>query len=241
VPRVDRVNFSLSVGTVVPTTVRVIEVAPALIEIYPEWRGHFFFVVRDDIVVVDRSHKIVAVVPLGPSSAEAPSGPQGGGGAAVALNLSPEEIRQVQIVLKEKGVYDGPIDGVFGPRMRTALITFQRSQGLQVTGQIDVRTVTALNVNVRQGTQPSATGQSGAPQQPANQQGTQQQPPANQQQQGAQGGQQPSTSGQAGQPPTNQQGTQGGAQPPTSGSGSDRMQQQAPQSGAPGQSGGQAK
>ena len=241
VPRVDRVNFSLSVGTVIPTSVRVIEVAPALIEIHPEWRGHSFFVVRDEIVVIDRSHKIVAVVPVGSSSAQAPSGPQGsGGGAAVALNLSPAELRQVQIVLKEKGFYDGPVDGVFGARMRTGLIAFQRSQGFQATGQIDSQTVTALKVNVQQGTQPSATGQGGTQEQPANQQGTQQQPPANQQQ-GRQGGQQPSTSGQAGQPPANQQGTQGGAQPPTSGSGSDRMQQQAPQSGASGQSGGQAK
>jgi peptidoglycan hydrolase-like protein with peptidoglycan-binding domain len=171
----------------------------------------------------------------------------------VALNLSPEEIRQVQIVLKEKRLYDGPIDGVFGPRLRTAVIAFQRSQGFALTGQIDTRTVTALNVNVRQNT---TTGQGGMPQQPANQQGQGAQQPANQQ--GMQGGQQPSTSGQGTQqqPSTSGQGTQGSQQPTqqqppanqpgTSGQGGDRMQQQspagqAPQSGAPAPSGGQAK
>jgi hypothetical protein len=39
VPRVDNVNFSLSVGTVVPASVRVVEVPETLIEIHPEWRA----------------------------------------------------------------------------------------------------------------------------------------------------------------------------------------------------------
>ena len=72
VPRVDNINFSISVGTAVPSRVRVVDVPPALIEIYPQWRGHQYFVVRDEIVIVERSRKIVAVVPVGSS----------GGGAA---------------------------------------------------------------------------------------------------------------------------------------------------------------
>jgi hypothetical protein len=43
VPRVSNVNFSISVGTSVPETVRVVEVSPVLIEIHPEWRGHMYF------------------------------------------------------------------------------------------------------------------------------------------------------------------------------------------------------
>ena len=79
VPRVDRVDFSLSVGTRVPSRVRVIEVPQTLIEIHPEWRGHRFFVVRDEIVIVDRELAIVAVVPVGGSSTEIDrSGPRGG-------------------------------------------------------------------------------------------------------------------------------------------------------------------
>jgi hypothetical protein len=62
VPRVSNVNFSISVGTTVPETVRVVEVSPVLIEIHPEWRGHMYFVVGDEIIIVDRNHRIVAVV-----------------------------------------------------------------------------------------------------------------------------------------------------------------------------------
>jgi hypothetical protein len=62
VPRADNVNFSLSVGTAVPTSVRVVEVPSTLIEIHPEWRGHMYFVVGDEIIIVDRNHRIIAIV-----------------------------------------------------------------------------------------------------------------------------------------------------------------------------------
>jgi len=62
VPRVNNVNFALNVGTTVPTSVRVVVVPPPLIEIYPQWRGHMYFVVGDQIIIVDRNHRIVAVI-----------------------------------------------------------------------------------------------------------------------------------------------------------------------------------
>jgi Protein of unknown function (DUF1236) len=62
VPRVNNVNFALSVGTTVPTRVRVVAVPAPLIEIYPEWRRHMYFVVGDQIIIVDRNHRIVAVI-----------------------------------------------------------------------------------------------------------------------------------------------------------------------------------
>jgi uncharacterized protein DUF1236 len=61
-PRVTNVNFNISVGVVVPTTVRVVELPPVLIEYYPDWRGYFYFVYNDEIIVVDRNHHIVAVL-----------------------------------------------------------------------------------------------------------------------------------------------------------------------------------
>jgi hypothetical protein len=61
-PRVNNVNFALTVGTPVPTSVRVVEVPPTLIEIHPEWRGHMYFVVGEEIIIVDRNHHIVAVI-----------------------------------------------------------------------------------------------------------------------------------------------------------------------------------
>ena len=60
-PRVNNVNFSLRVGTVVPQTVRVITVPEVLVEVHPQWRGYFYFIVGDQIIIVDRNHHIVAV------------------------------------------------------------------------------------------------------------------------------------------------------------------------------------
>jgi len=61
-PRVTSVNFNISVGTVVPTTVRVVEVPTVLIEYYPDWRGYLYFVYNDEIIIVDRNHRIIAVL-----------------------------------------------------------------------------------------------------------------------------------------------------------------------------------
>ena len=63
-PRVTNVNFSIRVGTVVPRDrVRPVAVSPVLVEIHPEWRGYVYFIVNDQIVIVEpRSYKIVAVL-----------------------------------------------------------------------------------------------------------------------------------------------------------------------------------
>jgi len=63
-PRATNVNFNISVGTTVPTSVRVVAVPSTLIEIYPEWRGHMYFVVNDEIIIVDSRHRIVMVLPV---------------------------------------------------------------------------------------------------------------------------------------------------------------------------------
>jgi hypothetical protein len=63
-PRVTSVNFNISVGTAVPTTVRVVEVPSVLIEYYPDWRGHLYFVYNDEIIIVDRQHRIIAVLQI---------------------------------------------------------------------------------------------------------------------------------------------------------------------------------
>jgi outer membrane biosynthesis protein TonB len=52
-PRVTNVNFSLNVGTVVPRTVRTVVLPPRVVEIYPAWRGYYYFLVGDRIVIVD--------------------------------------------------------------------------------------------------------------------------------------------------------------------------------------------
>jgi len=190
VPRVNNVNFALSVETVVPTSVRFVDVPPALIEINSAWRGHQYFVVRDDIVIVDHSRKIVAVVPVGSGGASLGGGSRVSGGAG-EMDLTTDQIRQIQIVLNERGFNIGRPDGRLGRRTVEALTAFQRKQGFQATGRIDAQTASALGVsNVSGGQSGGATaGQGGA----SSQSGKAQQAPAQQNQ----GANKPSTSGQA--------------------------------------------
>ncbi len=72
---INNVNFSLSVGTVVPRDVRFQPLPADVMEILPQYRGYNFFVVRDDIVIVDPStYKIVDVLPrTGRSTAAGPA------------------------------------------------------------------------------------------------------------------------------------------------------------------------
>ncbi|HEY0330576.1 MAG TPA: DUF1236 domain-containing protein [Rhodopseudomonas sp.] len=57
------INFSISVGTRVPREVRFHPLPAEIISLYPDWRGYEFFLVRDEIVVVDpRTLEIVAVL-----------------------------------------------------------------------------------------------------------------------------------------------------------------------------------
>jgi hypothetical protein len=60
---VTNVNFTISVGTKVPRTVSFHPLPAEIVTIYPDWRGYEFFLVRDEIIVVDpRTMEIVAVV-----------------------------------------------------------------------------------------------------------------------------------------------------------------------------------
>jgi len=60
---VNNVNFSISVGTRVPSEVRFHPLPAEVVTIYPEWRGYDYIMVRDQILVIDpRSHEIVAVL-----------------------------------------------------------------------------------------------------------------------------------------------------------------------------------
>jgi hypothetical protein len=62
-PRVSNVNFSLNVGTPVPRTVRIVEVPDVIIEVHPEWRGYRYFIVNEELVIVEPDTlKIVAII-----------------------------------------------------------------------------------------------------------------------------------------------------------------------------------
>lgn len=69
------VNFSISVGTVIPHDVRLSPLPADVVEIVPQYRGYNFVLVKDEIVIVDpATYKIVTVLPYsGRSTAAAPA------------------------------------------------------------------------------------------------------------------------------------------------------------------------
>lgn len=70
---------------------------------------------------------------------------------------SKERVREVQTALQGKGLDPGPIDGIMGPKTKSALQQFQQQNNLSVTGRIDQRTLAALNVSGTEGTQAGST------------------------------------------------------------------------------------
>jgi Protein of unknown function (DUF1236) len=51
------------VGTVVPRSVRLVSIPETIVRIRPAWRGFLYFVVEDEIIVVEPgSLKIIAVI-----------------------------------------------------------------------------------------------------------------------------------------------------------------------------------
>lgn len=74
---VTNVNFSLSVGTVVPRNVHFQPLPADVVEVMPQYRGYNFIVVREDIVIIEPStYKIVDVLPRGGRSTAAAPAPR---------------------------------------------------------------------------------------------------------------------------------------------------------------------
>ncbi len=64
-PKVSRssINFNISVGTVVPRSVHFVTVPQTIVEIYPEYRGFEYFVVDEEIIIIDpHSYKIITIL-----------------------------------------------------------------------------------------------------------------------------------------------------------------------------------
>ena len=72
---INNVNFSLTVGTAVPRDVRLQTLPADVVEVVPQYRGYSFFMVRDEIVIVEPStYQIVTVLPRsGAANAAAPA------------------------------------------------------------------------------------------------------------------------------------------------------------------------
>ena len=56
-------NFNISVGAVIPTTVRFHPLPPRIVEIYPEWRGYDVILVSGRYIIVrPQTHEIVYII-----------------------------------------------------------------------------------------------------------------------------------------------------------------------------------
>ena len=60
--------------------------------------------------------------------------------------LNSADIAQIQRSLHEVGYNPGPVDGVYGPRTRGALRSFQNDHYLHGDGQLTERTLKALDI-----------------------------------------------------------------------------------------------
>lgn len=75
-----------------------------------------------------------SISPPAPSTnAPAPAAPK-------AFGRRPQNVLEGQIALTRSGISCGSLDGVMGSQTRSAVRTFQRSQGLAVTGEFDAPT-----------------------------------------------------------------------------------------------------
>ena len=59
---------------------------------------------------------------------------------------SVEAIREAQRVLRDRGFYNGPVNGVMNFQTRNAIRQFQRDRNLALTGEIDLDTARALGI-----------------------------------------------------------------------------------------------
>jgi hypothetical protein len=63
VDEVTNVNFNVSIGTAVPAGVRYHPLPSRIVEIYPEWRGYDFILVRGKYVILrPHTHEIVYII-----------------------------------------------------------------------------------------------------------------------------------------------------------------------------------
>jgi len=57
------VNFNITVGAVVPTSVHFYPLPARIVEIYPEWRGYQVILVKGRYVIIrPQTHEIVYII-----------------------------------------------------------------------------------------------------------------------------------------------------------------------------------
>jgi hypothetical protein len=98
---VANVNVDVRVGVTLPRSVRVREVPREIVDIYPEFRGYRYTVVRDEIVIIEpRTHRVVEVVPR---SGRATTGTRTSVRESSRISLTDDKRRRIrEIVMRER-------------------------------------------------------------------------------------------------------------------------------------------
>lgn len=65
---------------------------------------------------------------------------------APALAQSGDAVHDAQQVLKDKGLYSGSVDGIYGPMTRKAVRSYQQQQNLTADGRLGPETLSSLGV-----------------------------------------------------------------------------------------------
>lgn len=60
-------------------------------------------------------------------------------------------VREIQAYLQQQKLYDGPVDGVYGPQTRQAVKSFQESLNLNADGAIGRQTWEAMLLRANRG------------------------------------------------------------------------------------------
>jgi peptidoglycan hydrolase-like protein with peptidoglycan-binding domain len=60
--------------------------------------------------------------------------------------IQDETVRKAQALLARRGFYRDPVDGAPGPATEEAILTYQRSAGLPLTGRLDLQTLAGLRL-----------------------------------------------------------------------------------------------
>ena len=77
------------------------------------------------------------------------------------------DVKELQQSLKDKGLYNGKIDGILGKKTTFAVKDLQKQKGLDVTGTVDSSTLANLNLTPKLKTN-SSSGSSSVPDSPTN-------------------------------------------------------------------------
>jgi len=112
----------------------------------------FRTVQRDASTQTESAPGTSPVNPPGGSAAARPAAPRDPDSlrAAAAKRVhEPSSVERAKTVLKERGFYNGPLNGNYDPSVAEAIKRFQKSVGMKPTGYLDEKTYTALGIPLR--------------------------------------------------------------------------------------------